>query len=49
MFANSPQIAEPRRIFSGRRTRAPHFVLRLVVAMTAICAAGYALASGLII
>lgn len=45
MFAHTPEIAAPRRIFSGRRTRSGHVVLRLVVATTAICAAGYALAS----
>ena len=48
MFAHSVEISEPRRIFSGRRTRSPHYVLRFVATTAAICVAGYALASALI-
>jgi hypothetical protein len=47
MFAHPTEIAEPRRIFSGRRTRSSHFGLRLVVVTAAMCVAGYALASAL--
>lgn len=45
MFAHPTEIAEPRRIFSGRRSRSPQLMLRAVVATAAICVAGYALAS----
>ncbi len=45
MFANSPEITAPRRIFSGRRSRVAYYGLRFVVASAAICATGYALAS----
>jgi hypothetical protein len=48
MFANSSEIAAPRRIFSGRRTRSPNYVLRFVVATAAICVASYAVASAII-
>jgi hypothetical protein len=49
MLAHSVEIAEPRRIFSGRRTRSSHFVLRIVAVTAAMCVAGYALASALIV
>jgi hypothetical protein len=49
MFAHHPEIAEPRRIFSGRRSRTPQIALRIAIATAAICAAGYALASALIV
>lgn len=49
MFANPVEIAEPRRIFSGRRSRTPHLMIRVAIAAAAACVAGYALASLLIV
>ena len=47
MFANSPEIAEPRRIFSGRRSRMPHLALKLVVVTTVLGVACYAVVATL--
>lgn len=43
MFANFTSIAEPRRIFSGRRQRAFHIGWRLTVIVAVLCVVGYAL------